>query len=153
VADTYGGQSGSPVFIKDGGAFVAVGIHAYGGAETNACTRIVPEVADKSRPLEQRALARPHERRTSHGIEARDDEADPCHGSLPYRTALRLLPRVDGPAARRMRGRGHAPPPCQRSSFHQELHQAPRLPDRRGLRSQQRYRKGLQTAAELHERR
>jgi V8-like Glu-specific endopeptidase len=45
AADTYGGQSGSPVFIKDGAAFVVVGIHTYGGAETNACTRVVPAVA------------------------------------------------------------------------------------------------------------
>jgi glutamyl endopeptidase len=55
--DTFGGQSGAPVWIheSDGAPPVAVGIHAYGlggtpedlGIVANSAPRIIPEVLDK----------------------------------------------------------------------------------------------------------
>lgn len=42
--DSYGGQSGSPVFRIINGNRVAIAIHAYGGAVTNSGTRINTEV-------------------------------------------------------------------------------------------------------------
>jgi len=55
--DTYGGQSGAPVWIheKEDAAPIAVGIHAYGvggtpsdyGIKANSAPRIIPEVLDK----------------------------------------------------------------------------------------------------------
>lgn len=57
--DTYGGQSGAPVWIHESedGPPVAVGIHAYGiggtpadlGITANSAPRIIPEVLDKVR--------------------------------------------------------------------------------------------------------
>lgn len=39
--DTYGGQSGAPVFARfDGDDYVAIGIHNYGGSQGNLATRI-----------------------------------------------------------------------------------------------------------------
>ncbi len=53
--DTYGGQSGSPLWVMDGSDLYVIGVHAYGvGApchnstahpETNCAVRITPEVA------------------------------------------------------------------------------------------------------------
>jgi V8-like Glu-specific endopeptidase len=43
VIDTFGGQSGSPVWRSDNGQYRVVGIHAYGESE-NGATRIVPQV-------------------------------------------------------------------------------------------------------------
>jgi glutamyl endopeptidase len=54
--DTFGGQSGAPVWIQpDGGAPLAVGIHAYGtggtpstlGIVANSAPRIIPEVLEQ----------------------------------------------------------------------------------------------------------
>jgi V8-like Glu-specific endopeptidase len=55
--DTFGGQSGAPVWIheSDGAPPIAVGIHAYGvggtpsnlGVVANSAPRIIPEVLDK----------------------------------------------------------------------------------------------------------
>jgi V8-like Glu-specific endopeptidase len=54
--DTYGGQSGAPVWIheEEGAPPLAVGVHAYGtggvpvgGAPSNSAPRIIPEVLDK----------------------------------------------------------------------------------------------------------
>jgi V8-like Glu-specific endopeptidase len=42
--DTMGGQSGSPVYIKQNGQRFAVGIHNYGGATSNSATRITQDV-------------------------------------------------------------------------------------------------------------
>jgi glutamyl endopeptidase len=55
--DTYGGQSGAPVWIHEHDAAppIAVGIHAYGiggspaGLEANSAPRIIPEVLDQIR--------------------------------------------------------------------------------------------------------
>jgi V8-like Glu-specific endopeptidase len=54
--DTYGGQSGSPVWIHefDGAPPLAVGIHAYGvsaadGVVANSAPRLIPEVIDQVR--------------------------------------------------------------------------------------------------------
>jgi V8-like Glu-specific endopeptidase len=41
---TYGGQSGCPVFIKQGDDRTAVGIHNYGGDPANFATRITDDV-------------------------------------------------------------------------------------------------------------
>lgn len=38
--DTFGGQSGSPIWMESGGARVAVGVHTTGGATSNSGTRI-----------------------------------------------------------------------------------------------------------------
>jgi glutamyl endopeptidase len=43
--DTFGGQSGSPVWRTSNGQYRVVGIHAYGESE-NGATRIVPQVYD-----------------------------------------------------------------------------------------------------------
>jgi V8-like Glu-specific endopeptidase len=45
MIDTYGGQSGSPVWRFLNGQRHGVGIHAYGGCP-NSATRIVKEVFD-----------------------------------------------------------------------------------------------------------
>jgi V8-like Glu-specific endopeptidase len=55
--DTYGGQSGAPVWIheNDDATPLAVGVHAYGiggtptnfGITANSAPRIIPEVLDK----------------------------------------------------------------------------------------------------------
>jgi V8-like Glu-specific endopeptidase len=42
--DTYGGQSGAPVFFQDNGAPYAVGIHNYGDLTGNSATRITDRV-------------------------------------------------------------------------------------------------------------
>ncbi|MBX9623235.1 MAG: hypothetical protein K2X82_05430 [Gemmataceae bacterium] len=42
--DTYGGQSGCPVFVKEGDEYTSVGIHNYGGESSNFATRIDPVV-------------------------------------------------------------------------------------------------------------
>lgn len=42
--DTYGGQSGAPVFRSIGQDRFAFAIHAYGGKKSNSGTRITPEV-------------------------------------------------------------------------------------------------------------
>lgn len=42
--DTYGGQSGSAIFVQSNGEPVAVGIHTTGSSLGNSGTRIVPEV-------------------------------------------------------------------------------------------------------------
>ena len=55
--DTFGGQSGAPVWIheRDGSPPIAVGIHAYGvggsprGLEANSAPRIIPEVLEQIR--------------------------------------------------------------------------------------------------------
>jgi glutamyl endopeptidase len=55
--DTYGGQSGAPVWIheKDDSPPIAIGIHAYGvddsagGLKANSAPRIIPEVLDQIR--------------------------------------------------------------------------------------------------------
>jgi glutamyl endopeptidase len=41
---TFNGQSGGPVFYKDGSDRCAVGIHTYGGPQANCATRITQEV-------------------------------------------------------------------------------------------------------------
>ena len=43
VIDTFGGQSGSPVWRMSNGQYRVVGVHAYGESE-NGATRIVPQV-------------------------------------------------------------------------------------------------------------
>ncbi len=43
---TYGGQSGAPVFYKDGESRTVVGIHNYGDVSGNSATRITDEVFD-----------------------------------------------------------------------------------------------------------
>jgi V8-like Glu-specific endopeptidase len=43
---TIGGESGSPVFIKDGDKRTVVGIHNYGGDPANKATRITDDVYD-----------------------------------------------------------------------------------------------------------
>jgi V8-like Glu-specific endopeptidase len=43
---TFGGQSGSPVFYKDGENRWVIGIHNYGGASANTATRITSQVFD-----------------------------------------------------------------------------------------------------------
>jgi glutamyl endopeptidase len=43
---TYGGDSGCPVFFKDGDKRTAVGIHNYGGDPANYATRITDSVFD-----------------------------------------------------------------------------------------------------------
>ncbi len=43
---TWGGQSGCPVWVKDGDDRVAVGIHNYGGDPANYATRITDAVFD-----------------------------------------------------------------------------------------------------------
>jgi V8-like Glu-specific endopeptidase len=45
--DTQGGQSGSAVFYMKGDDAVAVGIHNYGGANSNFATRITDQVLNK----------------------------------------------------------------------------------------------------------
>jgi V8-like Glu-specific endopeptidase len=55
--DTFGGQSGAPVWVQadDGAPPVAVGIHAYGtggtpsnlGVVANSAPRIIPEVLEQ----------------------------------------------------------------------------------------------------------
>ena len=45
--DTYGGQSGAPVWYQDNGKRYVVGIHTYGGSSVNAATRITQEVFEK----------------------------------------------------------------------------------------------------------
>ena len=55
--DTYGGQSGAPVWIheSEGAPPLAIAIHAYGvggsptGLEANSAPRIIPEVLDRIR--------------------------------------------------------------------------------------------------------
>lgn len=39
MLDTYGGNSGSPVFVKDGDSFNVVGVHGYGGCP-NHCVKV-----------------------------------------------------------------------------------------------------------------
>jgi glutamyl endopeptidase len=46
VVDTWGGQSGSPVFCLRDEQFVAVAVHAYGGSSSNSGTRITPDVLE-----------------------------------------------------------------------------------------------------------
>lgn len=49
-ADTYGGQSGAPVYVASGNKRIAVAIHAYGTSNTvasNSGTRITAEVFDR----------------------------------------------------------------------------------------------------------
>ncbi|HET8541012.1 MAG TPA: serine protease [Anaeromyxobacter sp.] len=55
--DTFGGQSGAPVWIheREGAPPIAIGIHAYGvggspaGLDANSAPRIIPEVLEKIR--------------------------------------------------------------------------------------------------------
>jgi glutamyl endopeptidase len=42
--DTYGGQSGSPIWFVQGAQRIAVGIHTTGSSTSNSGTRITPEV-------------------------------------------------------------------------------------------------------------
>jgi glutamyl endopeptidase len=42
---TFGGQSGCPVFVKEGAQRYGVGIHNYGDVSTNRATRITAEVS------------------------------------------------------------------------------------------------------------
>ncbi|HCT75223.1 MAG TPA: serine protease [Micromonosporaceae bacterium] len=42
--DTMGGQSGAPVYVKDGGKRYVVGIHNYGASTGNSATRVTAEV-------------------------------------------------------------------------------------------------------------
>ncbi|HVR37913.1 MAG TPA: trypsin-like peptidase domain-containing protein [Thermoanaerobaculia bacterium] len=42
--DTFGGQSGSPIFLNVSGRRVAVGIHTTGGSRSNSGTRITADV-------------------------------------------------------------------------------------------------------------
>lgn len=39
MLDTYGGNSGSPVFVRDGDSFSVVGVHGYGGCP-NHCVKV-----------------------------------------------------------------------------------------------------------------
>jgi glutamyl endopeptidase len=45
--DTYGGNSGGPVFLMRGGKPLAVGIHNYGDLSGNSATRITPAVYER----------------------------------------------------------------------------------------------------------
>jgi len=47
--DTYGGQSGSPIFFTIGDERVAVGVHTTGSSTSNSGTRITDEVAQNMR--------------------------------------------------------------------------------------------------------
>jgi glutamyl endopeptidase len=42
--DTYGGQSGAPVYIKRNGQRYVVGIHNYGAQTGNSATRVTQPV-------------------------------------------------------------------------------------------------------------
>ncbi len=42
--DTFGGQSGAPVYIKINGQRFVVGIHNYGGSTSNSATRVTQDV-------------------------------------------------------------------------------------------------------------
>ena len=42
--DTMGGQSGAPVYIRQGGKRFVVGIHNYGASSGNSATRVTPAV-------------------------------------------------------------------------------------------------------------
>jgi glutamyl endopeptidase len=44
--DTFGGQSGSPIFLNVDGRRIAVGVHTTGGSRSNSGTRITREVFD-----------------------------------------------------------------------------------------------------------
>lgn len=44
TTDTFGGQSGAPVYVKRNGTRYVVGIHNYGSSRANFATRITPAV-------------------------------------------------------------------------------------------------------------
>lgn len=46
-ADSVGGQSGCPVYVKRGGTRYVVGIHNYGASSGNSATRITPPVYER----------------------------------------------------------------------------------------------------------
>ncbi|MCL6260962.1 serine protease [Aquiflexum sp. TKW24L] len=54
--DTMGGQSGSPVWYKDGSSRYAVGIHTNGHSSGNSATRIVQAVFDNIQAWKQQGM-------------------------------------------------------------------------------------------------
>jgi V8-like Glu-specific endopeptidase len=57
--DTFGGQSGSPIFINDDGRRIVVGVHTTGSGTSNSGTRITPDVLQNIVAWSAEAAARP----------------------------------------------------------------------------------------------